>query len=177
MFCPRASPSLQTQEPMLQFCRRQVFHHKLRNQGCSFTRDWIGAVASRCFSQLNHKIVTINTEIWKFNKTQSQCPWMNHCNWSKWLEHCDNGISTFCSSNLVERGRKWEEKTRCNELHSETKYDWIPHCIVKWIHVYCDVCYVGAFFCLVCFYCQYYIQVNCNAWLNHTPHIILAFHA
>ena len=30
-------------------CRRQVFHRKLRNQGCSFTRDLIGEVASRCF--------------------------------------------------------------------------------------------------------------------------------
>ena len=28
VFCPRAGPSLQ---PMLQFCRRQVFHHKLGN--------------------------------------------------------------------------------------------------------------------------------------------------
>ena len=27
----------------------QVFHCKLRNLGCSFTRDEIGAVASRCF--------------------------------------------------------------------------------------------------------------------------------
>ena len=49
VFCPKAGSSLQAQEPGLQFCRRKVFHHKLRNQGCSFTRDWIGAVASRCF--------------------------------------------------------------------------------------------------------------------------------
>ena len=48
MFCPRAGPSLQAQEPRLQLCRRQNFQHKLRNQGCSSTRDWIGAVASRC---------------------------------------------------------------------------------------------------------------------------------
>ena len=49
MFCPRAEPSLQAQGPRLQFCRRQVFHRKLRDQGCSFTRDWIRTVASRCF--------------------------------------------------------------------------------------------------------------------------------
>ena len=48
VFCPRAGPSLQVQEPWLQFCRMQVFHRKLRTQGCSFTRDWIDAVASRC---------------------------------------------------------------------------------------------------------------------------------
>ena len=49
VFCPRAGPLLQVQEPRLQFCQRQVFHCKLRNQDCSFTRDWISAVASRCF--------------------------------------------------------------------------------------------------------------------------------
>ena len=40
---------LQGEEPRLQFCRKQVFHRKLRNQGCSFTRDWRGAVTYRCF--------------------------------------------------------------------------------------------------------------------------------
>ena len=49
MFCPKAGPSLQAEKPRLQFFRRQVFHHKLRSQGCCFTRDLIGAVASRCF--------------------------------------------------------------------------------------------------------------------------------
>ena len=39
VFCPRAGPSLQPQEPRLQFCRKQVFHRKLRNQGYSSTRD------------------------------------------------------------------------------------------------------------------------------------------
>ena len=42
VFYPRIGPSLQGQEPRLQFCRRQVFH-----QGCSFTRDWIGVVGFR----------------------------------------------------------------------------------------------------------------------------------
>ena len=54
VFCPRAGPSLQAQEPRLQFCRRQDFHHKLRNQGCTFNRNLIGAVASRCF--LHHTL-------------------------------------------------------------------------------------------------------------------------
>ena len=49
MFCPKAGPSLQAEKPRLQFCRRQIFHRKLRKRGCSFTRDLIGAVASRCF--------------------------------------------------------------------------------------------------------------------------------
>ena len=47
--CPKAGPPLQVEKPRLQFCRRQVFHRKLRNQGCSFTRDLIGVVAPRCF--------------------------------------------------------------------------------------------------------------------------------
>ena len=32
---------------------------KLRNQGCSFTRDWIGAVASRCFP---HPTLSLESE-------------------------------------------------------------------------------------------------------------------
>ena len=59
VFCPRTGPSLQAQEPRLQFCRRQVFHHELRNQGSSFTRDLIGAVASRCFP---HPTLSLATE-------------------------------------------------------------------------------------------------------------------
>ena len=49
MFCPKTGPSLQAEKPRLKICRRQAFHNKLRNQGCSFTRDLIGSVASRCF--------------------------------------------------------------------------------------------------------------------------------
>ena len=30
VFCPRAGPSLQAQEPRLQFCRRQVFHRRVK---------------------------------------------------------------------------------------------------------------------------------------------------
>ena len=33
-FWPKAGLPLQTQEPRLQFCGRQVFHRKLMNQGC-----------------------------------------------------------------------------------------------------------------------------------------------
>ena len=49
VFCPKAGPSLQAEKPRLQLCRRQVFQRKLRNQGCSFTRDLTGAVAFRYF--------------------------------------------------------------------------------------------------------------------------------
>ena len=42
---------LQGEKPRLEFCQRQVFHRKLRNQGCSFTKDLIcAAVAFRSFS-------------------------------------------------------------------------------------------------------------------------------
>ena len=46
---PKGGRSLQAHKPMLQFSRRQVLHCKLRNQGCSSTRDLIGVVASCCF--------------------------------------------------------------------------------------------------------------------------------
>ena len=48
VFFPRTGLSLQIHASRLLFCRRQVFHCKLRNQGCSFTKDWIGAGVSRC---------------------------------------------------------------------------------------------------------------------------------
>ena len=49
VFCPKAGPSLQAEKPRLQLCLRQVFHRKLRKQGCSVTGNLIGAVASRWF--------------------------------------------------------------------------------------------------------------------------------
>ena len=49
VFCQKAGPSLEAEKLRLQFCRRQVFHRKHRDPGCSFTRDLIGAVASRYF--------------------------------------------------------------------------------------------------------------------------------
>ena len=61
VFCPKAGPSLQAEEPRLQFCRRQVFHQKLRNQGFSFTRDSTGAVASRCFPHPTLSLVSEQT--------------------------------------------------------------------------------------------------------------------
>ena len=70
MFCPRAGPSLLAQEPRLQFCRRQVFHCKLRNQGCSFNRDWIGAVASHCFP--HPTISSASGQTLKYLKKKSQ---------------------------------------------------------------------------------------------------------
>ena len=63
VFYPRAGLSLQAQEPRLQFCRRQVFHRKLRNQGCSFTRDWIGAVAAHCF--LHPSLSLASEQVWQ----------------------------------------------------------------------------------------------------------------
>ena len=58
---PKGSSSPQAQKPRLQFCRRQIFYRKLRNQGCIFNRDWIGAVASRCFPHLSLALATEQT--------------------------------------------------------------------------------------------------------------------
>ena len=59
VFCPRACPSLQAQEPRLQFCRRQDFHRKVNNQDWSFTKDWLCAVVSLCFP---HPTLALATE-------------------------------------------------------------------------------------------------------------------
>ena len=59
VFCSKAGSSLQAEKPRLQFCRRQEFHPKLKNQSCSFTWDLIGAVASRCFP---HPTLSLESE-------------------------------------------------------------------------------------------------------------------
>ena len=61
VFCPKAGTSLQAEKPRLRFCRRQVFHRKLRNQDCSFTRDLIGAIASRCFPRATLSLASEQT--------------------------------------------------------------------------------------------------------------------
>ena len=63
VLCSRPCSSLQVQELRLQFCLRQVFHRKLRNQAWNFTRDSIGAVASR-YSP--HSTLSLaSRQIWK----------------------------------------------------------------------------------------------------------------
>ena len=62
VFCPRGGPSLQAQEPRLQFCRRQIFHRTLNIQGCSFTRDWIGTNLSDL--KKSEKIPGVPTSRW-----------------------------------------------------------------------------------------------------------------
>ena len=79
MFCPKAGPSLQAEKRRLQFCRRQVFHHKLRNQGCSFTRDLIGVVAFRCFP---HPSLF---SIWTDLKRSGKIPGAPTRRWGEWI--------------------------------------------------------------------------------------------
>ena len=80
VFCPRAGPSLQAHEPRLQCYRRQVFHHKLRNQGCSFTRHWICEVASRFFPH-----PTLFISIWTDLKRSEKMPGSPTWRWGEWI--------------------------------------------------------------------------------------------
>ena len=84
-FCPRAKPSLQAQAPRLQFCRRQIFHRKLRNQGCSFTRDLIGAVASRCFPHLSLSLSLSFFSICSDLKRSGKIPGTPTWRWGEWI--------------------------------------------------------------------------------------------
>ena len=79
VFCPRVGLSLQAQEPRLQFCRRRIFHCTLGNQGCSFTRDWIGMVASHCFP---HPILSLASE--QTLKDRKKIPEATAWRWGKW---------------------------------------------------------------------------------------------
>ena len=82
VFCPRAGTSVQMQEHRLQFCRRQVFHCKLRNQGCSFTREWIGPVASHCFP---HPTPHSFCSIWTDLKWSEKIPGAPTWRWGEWI--------------------------------------------------------------------------------------------
>ena len=80
VFCPKAGPSLQAEKPRLQFCRMQVFHRKLKNQACSFTRDLIGLVASRCFPH-THSLFSNWTEL----KRSEKIPGAPTRRWGEWI--------------------------------------------------------------------------------------------
>ena len=60
--------------------QRQVFHCKLRNLGCSFTRDWICAVASRCFPTPLSLF-----SIWTNLKKSEKIPGAPTRWWGKWI--------------------------------------------------------------------------------------------
>ena len=81
VFCPWASPSLQAQEPRL-----QVFHRNLRNQGCSFTRDWIHAVASLCFPLPTLSSASKQTlkDVKRSRGTNVEVKRVNLANWALW---------------------------------------------------------------------------------------------
>ena len=83
VFSPRAGPSLQAQEPRLEFCRREDFNSKLKNQGWSFTRDWIGAIVSRCFP---HPPLSL-ADLKRSEKTPGVPTW----SWGEWV--CLTGSS------------------------------------------------------------------------------------
>ena len=79
VFSPRAAPSPLAQEPRLQLCRRQVFHRKLGNQGCSFTR------LCRCgnFPLLSapHSLLSIWTDFKRSEKIPGTLKWR----WGEWI--------------------------------------------------------------------------------------------
>ena len=79
VFCLRSGLSLQTQEPRLQFYPRQVFHWKLRNQGCSF----LGINRCGSFPLLSapHSLFSIWTDI----KTPEKIPGAPVWKWGEWL--------------------------------------------------------------------------------------------
>ena len=79
VFCPRTGPSLQAQEPRLQFCRRTVFHHKLRNQAA------VLSMMNRCgnFPLLSapHSLFSIWIDL-KRSETISGAPMWR---WGEWI--------------------------------------------------------------------------------------------
>ena len=80
VFCPRAGPSLQAQEPSLQICRRQVFHLKPHEPRLQFYQG-----LNRCGSfpllSAPHSIFSILTNLKKSEKT----PWASTWRWGEWI--------------------------------------------------------------------------------------------
>ena len=73
MTCPRAVPSLQAQELRLQFCRRQVFHRKHRNQAAVLPE------MNRCGSfqlfSAPHSLFSIRTDLKRSEKIPGIPTW------------------------------------------------------------------------------------------------------
>ena len=86
VFCPKTGPSLQAEKPRMQFCRRQVFHRKLRNQGCSFTRDLLCAVTSRCFPYPTLSLAYEQT-LKDPRGTNEEVRGVDLANWALWTSH------------------------------------------------------------------------------------------
>ena len=76
----KAGPSLQAEKPRLQFCRRQVFHRKRRNQGCSFTRNF-----SRCGSFSLLSAPHSSFDIWTDLKRSENNPGAQTRRWGEWI--------------------------------------------------------------------------------------------
>ena len=79
VLCPKAGPSLQVEKPGLQFCRRQVFHCKLRNQSCSFTRDL------RCSNFPLLSAPRSPFSIWTNLKRSEKIPGVRMRRWGEWI--------------------------------------------------------------------------------------------
>ena len=86
VFCTKAGPSLQAEKPRPQFRRRQVFHRKLTNQGCSFTRDLIGTVASYCFPHPTLSLASEQTlkDLKDPRGTNGEVRRVDLANWALW---------------------------------------------------------------------------------------------
>ena len=86
VFCPRAGPSLQEQEPTLQFCRRQVFQCKHRKQGCNSTTVSVvllginGCGSIPLLSAL-HSLFSIWTDLKRSEKIPGAPTWR----WGEWI--------------------------------------------------------------------------------------------
>ena len=79
VFCPRAGPSLQAHEPRLQFCRRQDFHRKLRNQGLHFYKG-----LNRCGGFQLLSTPHSHFSVWIYLKRSEKTPGTPTWRWGEW---------------------------------------------------------------------------------------------
>ena len=80
VFWPRAGPSLQVQKPRLQFCRRLVFHRKLRRPRMQFYQG-LNKCGSFPLLSTPHSPFSIWTDLKRSEKSPGAQAWR----WGEWI--------------------------------------------------------------------------------------------
>ena len=79
VFCPRSGPSLQAQEPRLQFCQRQVFHRK-QEPRLQFYQG-LNRCGSFPFLSAPHSLFSIWTKLRRSEEIPGASTWR----WWEWI--------------------------------------------------------------------------------------------
>ena len=98
-------------------CMNLGFHYKLRNQGCSFTREWIGVVASHCF--LHPTLSLASEQTWKDPRgIKVEVRRVDLANWALWTSPKFTVVVKY----QLHQGF-WPDQRSVNPNHSSSPYN------------------------------------------------------